>query len=184
MKIQELIAEIRKSLTAEELAKVSSSLSNVEREYLDTVDNLKSANAESKGRKEKIREMTAEIEELKDLTTSVDKLKTQIVELSEYKKQLDTIKAKEFETTKTKWEEKSKLLIVPEDNKQFQTMQRLRTKFVFPEEGKELEAKQIEQNLQAFELLETAGVFSSGFAPNTPPKSGGEKVVKDPLDKD
>jgi hypothetical protein len=94
MDIKEVVQEIRTRLGEEELPKVETYLKEIERNFLSVVDDLKAANAESKSRKLKLRELQeqlenvqAEAEKLKD-TSALDELKKENEQLKEFQKQI------------------------------------------------------------------------------------------------
>lgn len=184
--IKEILAEVRESLTDEELSKVSTMLKEIERTADNIVDDLKSANAESKSRKLKIRELEKEIDTLKEQGSELETIKKEMEELKSYKEKYEEYQQKQIQTKKNEWEEKLKLLTVPEDDPNYQKFQKIREKFILPEKEEELTIDVIEKNLERFSLLETAGLFGgSKEIPENPQGSGGgTHKIKDPLDLD
>lgn len=186
MEITSLIAEIRKELGDEAVAKVNAQLGQIERGFKNVVDDLHNANAESKGRKEKIRELTAEIDKNKENLTEIETLKNTIQELTEYKTKFSEYQKQQESAKRKEWEDLSSKIFVPETDKNYEKLAKIQDKFLKANDEESLTIGQIDENLKTYNLLDSAGFFGEGFniPENRTPRGGEGGGLKDPLDLD
>jgi len=170
MAIKELLQAIAAKLP-EEMAAEKAQIAGAIREVDSIYDDLKSANAESKSRKEKIRELQSELENKADFSETEKKLKAEIERLKTVETEYNTVKTAEQQKIVNTWKEKSKVFEVEKTAKNFDKISKLKEKFAFPEGDIDFETAS--KNLEKYELLESAGAFevADTKTPNwTPPK--------------
>ena len=177
MAIKETLQAIASKLT-EEQSELKAQIAGAIREVDTVLDDLKAANAESKTRKEKIREMQAELDSTK---ADLDKANGQ-----DHKAELERLKAietkynaqqAEAETKlKNQWAEKAKVFSGDKTSKLFEKAEKVKSRFILPTEGSELTIDQINKNLEAFTLLEETGYFTA----ETTNTGGGAPKTSDP----
>ena len=186
MAIKETLQAIASKLT-EEQSELKAQIAGAIREADNIIDDLKSANAESKQRKEKIRELQSELEGRGDFTETETKLKAEIERLKKVEAEYATVKTAEQKKVIDKWLEKAKAFDVEKTHKAFDKLTKLKEKFSFPDG--EIDFATAKANLEKFELLESAGAFDvaesrtpNGTPPNPNklgdmPKSSGEALL-------
>jgi len=170
MAIKEILQAIAAKLP-EEMASEKAQIAGAIREVDSIYDDLKSANAESKSRKEKIRELQSELENKADFSETEKKLKAEIERLKTVETEYNTVKTAEQAKVVNTWKEKSKVFEVEKTAKNFDKISKLKEKFAFPEG--EIDFDTASKNLEKYELLESAGAFevADTKTPNwTPPK--------------
>lgn len=175
MAITDLLNKLA-NLLPEDSGEAKALLADAKREAQTIIDDLKSANGESKARKEQIRELKAELESKEDFTQTESKLKAEIEQLKKVKAEYDAFKKAEDEKIVNMWLEKAKLFDIPETDKRHATIQALRPKFAFAEGDNQVSVEQAKANLEKLELLETTGVFEipKDHTPNTQPPAPGK----------
>jgi predicted nuclease with TOPRIM domain len=171
MAITDLLNKLA-NLLPEDSGEAKALLADAKREAQTIIDDLKSANGESKARKEQIRELKAELESKEDFTQTESKLKAEIEQLKKVKAEYDAFKKAEDEKIVNMWLEKAKLFDVPETDKRHAKIQAIRPKFHFAEGDNQVSVEQAKANLDKLELLEASGALSipDEHTPNaTPP---------------
>jgi len=165
MAIKESLQAIASKLT-EEQSELKAQIAVVIREVDNVFDDLKSANAESKQRKEQIREMKSQLEEKGDFTETEKRLKAEIERLKKVETEYATVKTAEQKKVIDKWSEKAKAFDVDKTHKSFDKLTKLKEKFAFPDG--EIDFETASKNLEKYELLESAGAFdvAEGKTPN------------------
>lgn len=156
MAIKDILKQIADKLGTDS-PEVSSLLAAANREADNIIDDLKSANAESKQRKEKIRELQSEIEGKGDFTETEKSLKSEIERLKKIETEYATLKTAEQKKVIDKWSEKAKAFDVDKTHKSFDKLTKLKEKFAFPDGDIDFETAS--KNLEKYELLESAGAF-------------------------
>jgi len=170
MPIKEILDRIKSTLGADAPAEISALIADAVREAQDILDSLSAANKESATRKAKIRELETELEaknsELEKASSSNTK-----AELERLKKiEAEYLQHKQEEEQKLiqAWQEKAKIFEVKDTDPLYETVSKIKDKFVL--DG-EITPEIAQRNLSALQLLETAGVFNppakepSGYAP-------------------
>lgn len=175
MAITDLLNKLA-NLLPEDSGEAKALLADAKREAQTIIDDLKSANGESKARKEQIRELKAELESKEDFTTTESKLKAEIESLRKVKAEYDAFRQAEDEKIVNMWLEKAKVFDIPETDKRHATIQALRPKFTFAEGDAKIGVEQAKANLEKLDLLETTGVFviPKDHTPNNQPPSSGK----------
>ena len=163
-------------LLPEDSGEAKALLADARREAKTIVDELHDANAESKSRKETIRQLKSELESKEDFTQTESKLKAEIEQLKKVKAEYDAFKKAEDEKIVNMWLEKAKVFDVPETDKRHATIQSLRPKFHFAEGDNQVTVEQAKANLASLELLELSGalVIPDTSTPNTQPPAPGK----------
>lgn len=156
MAIKESLQAIAAKLT-EEQSELKAQIAGVIREVDNVFDDLKSANAESKQRKEKIRELQSELDGKSDFTETEKRLKAEIERLKKVETEYATVKTAEQGKVIAKWSEKAKAFDVDKTHKSFDKLTKLKEKFTFPDGETDFETAS--RNLEKYELLESAGAF-------------------------
>jgi DNA repair exonuclease SbcCD ATPase subunit len=175
MAITDLLNKLA-NLLPEDSGEAKALLADAKREAQTIIDDLKSANGESKARKELIRELKAELESKEDFTHTESKLKAEIESLRKVKAEYDAFRKAEDEKIVNMWLEKAKVFDVPETDKRHATIQSLRPKFHFAEGDNQVSVEQAKANLEKLELLELSGalVIPDTSTPNTQPPAPGK----------
>lgn len=175
MAITDLLNKLA-NLLPEDSGEAKALLADAKREAQTIIDDLKSANGESKARKELIRELKAELESKEDFTHTESKLKAEIESLRKVKAEYDAFRKAEDEKIVNMWLEKAKVFDVPETDKRHATIQSLRPKFHFAEGDNQVTVEQAKANLEKLELLELSGalVIPDTSTPNTQPPAPGK----------
>lgn len=189
MAIKDILKQIASKLP-EDSGEVKALVADAIREADDILDTLSSANKESAGRKQKIRELESERDTLKD---SLEKAlgndqKAEIERLKKIEAQYQAIQTETETKIKTQWAEKAKVFSGDKTSKLFEKAEKVKSRFILPTEGSELTIDQIKKNLEAFTLLEETGYFTAetketgGGAPNytdpSIPTSSGDALLK------
>ena len=190
MDFTKIIAEIRKSMDDETVAKVGTQLKDLERGIGDLLDDVKSASAESKSRKLKIKDLEAEKEKLLD---ELEKLKTDNsgeslkIENDTLKKENE--KLKEYQASVLK-DRRESFQMKYEKIKDAVNFDKISKDLKLPEEkdGKmdweSLSDDDISANIAILSKAEEWGLFEKqpgGNPPNQPTRSG--QTTQDPFDK-
>ena len=178
--LKDLLAKIREGLPED--SELRSHVSSAMREADNIIENLKSANSESKDRKLKLREIVSENDELKQTVTERDTNITTLTEenknLNTFKNEYDLFKAKETSGIREKWSGITKKFKLPETDPLHEKYLKIKDEFIFAEEGKELSVEDLKTNIKKHSLLEKAGLFgaenqSQESYNNDNPKGGG-----------
>lgn len=159
MPIKEILDRIKSTLGADAPAEISALIADAVREAQDILDSLSAANKESASRKAKIRELETELEaknsELEKASSSNTK-----AELERLKKiEAEYLQHKQEEEQKLiqAWQEKAKIFEVKDTDPLYETVSKIKDKFVL--DG-DITPEIAQKNLAAMQLLETAGVFN------------------------
>lgn len=175
MAIKDILKQIASKLP-EDSGEAKALVADAIREADDILDTLSSANKESAGRKQKIRELESERDTLKDSLekASGNDQKAEIERLKKIEAQYQAIQTETETKIKTQWAEKAKVFAGDKTSKLFEKAEMVKGDFIFPEEGQELTIDQINANLKAFSLLEKTGHFTADTKPTggEPPKTG------------
>ena len=186
MAIKETLQAIASKLT-EEQSELKAQIAGAIREADNIIDDLKSANAESKQRKEKIRELQSELDGKQDFTETEKSLKAEIERLKKIETEYTTLQTAEQTKVISQWSEKAKAFDVEKTHKAYEKLTKLKEKFSFPDG--EIDYQTAKANLEKFELLESAGAFDvaesrtpNGTPPNPNklgdmPKNSGEALL-------
>lgn len=179
MAITDLLNKLA-NLLPEDSGEAKALLADAKREAQTIIDDLKSANGESKARKEQIRELKAELESKEDFTATESKLKAEIERLCKVEAEYqDYLKAEDIKVVNA-WTEKAKVFEVQEHDKRYERIQAVKADFAWAAEGKTLTAAEAKSNLEKLGLLEKAGAFAmpETQTPNTrPPDSERAKLA-------
>lgn len=177
MAIKEILQSIASKLT-EEQSELKAQIAGAIREVDTVLDDLKAANSESRTRKEKIREMQAEIDKAKDELekASGSDQKAEIERLKKIEAQYLAIQTETETKLKNTWAEKAKVFAGDKSSKLFEKAEKVKSRFILPTEGSELTIDQISRNLEAFTLLEDTGYFTA----ETTQTGGGAVITNDP----
>jgi len=180
MSIKEIVAQVRAKLGSEELEKVSDLLSSITRKETELMEDLSSANHESKNRKDKIRELTREIDNKVDSKEDFDeklaKKDAEIDRLKLVEKDYKTHKESENKKELAKWEEHKKVLSIDDADPEFDKVQKVIHKFNMEDE---ITPEQVKANNNLFETYEEVDYFAK--TDNNYPdggKPGGPKPSK------
>lgn len=171
MTLKEILAKIKAQLGADASTEIIGLLADAERQATDVQEALSSANKESAGRKARIRELETELEtktdEVTKLSNSTDK--AELERLRKIETDYQAHRKAEQDKLIASWAEKAKVFTdTPNTNPLFEKLTKLKDKFVL--EG-EITPEIAQKNLEAYSLLETAGVFTtpapqpSGYPP-------------------
>ena len=163
-------------LLPEDSGEAKALLADARREAKTIVDELHDANAESKSRKETIRQLKSELESKEDFTQTKSKLKAEIEQLKKVKAEFDALREAEDKKIVNTWMEKAKVFEIPDTDKRHATIQSLRPKFHFAEGDNQVSVEQAKANLEKLELLELSGalVIPDTSTPNTQPPAPGK----------
>jgi len=190
MDFTKVIAEIRKSLDDETVAKVGTLLKDLERGIGELIDDAKADSAESKSRKLKIKELESEKEKLQD---EVEKLKSDNSsealqkQNEELKKENETLKQYQASVLKDR---RNSFVTRYDKIKDVVNFDKISKDLKLPEEkdGKlnweSLSDDDISANLEIISKAEEWGLFEKqpgGNPPNRP--AAGSDKIKDPFDK-
>lgn len=170
--LSDILAKLA-TLIPEDSGEAKALIAEAKREAQNQYDDLKSANAESAGRKTKIRELQAELDSKQDFTETEKSLKAEIDALKKVKAEFDGYKAAEDAKVIQAWTEKAKVFETKPEDKLHDKIQAIRGDFFWAEEGKTLTATEAKNNLDKFGLLEKAGALSvpDSHTPNATPPS-------------
>ena len=175
--LSDILAKLA-TLIPEDSGEAKALIAEAKREAQNQYDDLKSANAESAGRKTKIRDLQAELDSKQDFTETEKKLKAEIEELKRVKAEFDGYRQAEDAKVIQAWKEKAAVFNTDESDKRHPTLQAIKPDFHWAAEGKELSAAEARDNLTKFGLLEKAGALSvpdSRTPNNTPPNTDRSK---------
>ena len=163
-------------LLPEDSGEAKALLADARREAKTIVDELHDANAESKSRKETIRQLKSDLESKEDFAQTESKLKAEIEQLKKVKAEYDAFRKAEDEKIVNMWLEKAKVFDVDKTDKRFDKLQSLRPKFHFAEGDNQVTVEQAKANLEKLELLELSGalVIPDTSTPNTQPPAPGK----------
>ena len=180
MNIKETLAKVKTLLGADAPAEVTSLLADAERQANDVLDTLSSANKESASRKARIRELEASLsdneEQIKVLSNSTDK--AEMDRLRKIESDYTAHQKAQQDKLISDWNEKAKVFSVDKTDPLFEKVSKLKDKFTL--EG-EITPEIAQKNMDAYSLLETAGVFTPPAKTDTgyPPANGNNLTTED-----
>lgn len=152
---------------------VNALLAAAKREAQSLHDDLHSVNAESASRKNKIRELQAELDARSNFAEIEQGYKAEIDALKKVKAEFDAVKQAEDAKAIAAWRDKAAVFATDESDKRHAILQKIRDDFHWAGEGKELSAAEARDNLERFGLIEKAGALSvpDTHTPNVAPPS-------------
>jgi len=160
MAIRDRLNKIISQLTGDNAEALKTELREAISEAETMNEALLQANNESRTRKEKLREKDAELTEWKEKAESLTNLNPELDRLKKVEAEFNTHKQTIFDSKLNTWKSKAEIFAVPETDKRFAKVVKIKDQFTFPADDKsQLTAEQIDANLKAFNMLEIAGYF-------------------------
>jgi len=157
MAIKEILDKIRKALPEDTGEQIKEWLADASNEAGIMADAISARNREN----ERLRKAKEELEQkLQEHSSSADVLKKKDEELSQLKSKLAEKEQKEYETLKGQWEKMANIFNIPETDKRYSQVQKVKDYFKFPKENETLTIEDIRDNLNKFQLLQDTGIFS------------------------
>ena len=157
MAIKEILDKIRKALPEDTGEQIKEWLADASNEAGIMADAISARNREN----ERLRKTKEELElKLQEYSSSADVLKKKDEELSQLKSKLAEKEQKEYETLKGQWEKMANIFNIPETDKRYSQVQKVKDYFKFPKENETLTIEDIRDNLNKFQLLQDTGIFS------------------------
>ena len=157
MAIKEILDKIRKALPEDTVEQIKEWLADAVNEAGIMADAISARNREN----ERLRKAKEELElKLQEYSSSADVLKKKDEELSQLKSKLAEKEQKEYETLKGQWEKMANIFNIPETDKRYSQVQKVKDYFKFPKENENLTIDDIRDNLNKFQLLQDTGIFS------------------------
>lgn len=160
MALKEILDRIKSKLPADAGEEINTLLADARREADTVLDDLRSANSESKSRKDKLRDQQNEIDTLKSdlekfkVSSDSPEFKAMQKKASEY----DALLEKQNAEAITEWTERAKVFALPETDPKRKKADAIKADFQFPEQMTPEVAK---ENLKAFKLAEKTGYFET-----------------------
>ena len=157
MAIKEILDKIRKALPEDTGEQIKEWLADASNEAGIMADAISARNREN----ERLRKAKEELElKLQEYSSSADVLKKKDEELSQLKSKLAEKEQKEYETLQKQWEKMANIFTIPETDKRYSQVQKVKDYFKFPKENENLTIDDIRDNLNKFQLLQDTGIFS------------------------
>lgn len=157
MAIKEILDKIRKALPEDAGNEIKEWLADAVNEAGIMADAISARNREN----ERLRKAKEELEvKLQELSSSADVLKKKDEELQQLKTKLAEKEQKEYETLKGQWEKMANIFTIPETDKRYSQVQKVKDYFKFPKENETLTINDLKENLTKFQLLQDTGIFS------------------------
>ena len=157
MAIKEILDRIRKALPEDTGEQIKEWLADASNEAGIMADAISARNREN----ERLRKAKEELEQkLQEYSSSADVLKKKDEELQQLKNMLAEKEKKEYETLKGQWEKMANIFNIPETDKRYSQVQKVKDYFKFPKENETLTIEDIRDNLNKFQLLQDTGIFS------------------------
>lgn len=157
MAIKEILDKIRKALPEDTGEQIKEWLADASNEAGIMADAISARNREN----ERLRKAKEELEQkLQEYSSSADVLKKKDEELQQLKNMLAEKEKKEYETLKGQWEKMANIFTIPETDKRYSQVQKVKNYFKFPKENETLTIDDIRDNLNKFQLLQDTGIFS------------------------
>ena len=177
MAIKQILDKIKGTLGADASAELSSLIADAIREADDMTDSLASVNKESKSRKEKIREMEAQLESLNEKLANNDPSKHQaeIDRLKQIEGKYNEVLTSQESELRQKWQEYAKVFSVDKTDKRYEIVTSVKDQFKFADADAELPIEHVKANLASYELLQKAKAFDA-------PAPGSPQPAPKPLD--
>ena len=190
MAIKDILDRIQTNLGEAITPEVKALLADAKREADDILDSKSAVDRESKSRKEKIRELEAQLETAKTEASKAQSPEAlaELKRLKEIETKHNAMLADSDAKLKATWAEKSKILTQDKTSKLYDKVEKVKARFITAQEGTELTSDDIRKNLDTFELLESTAYFTTepvdtgGKAPANPAnqsttyKSSGEAI--------
>jgi chromosome segregation ATPase len=160
MALRERLNKIISQLTGDNAEALKTELREAITEAETITESLMQANNESKTRKEKIRALETELSDTKEKVEGFTNLNPELERLKKVEAEFNTHKQTIFDSKLNTWKSKAEIFAVPETDKRFAKVVKIKDQFTFPADDKsQLTAEQIDANLKAFNMLEIAGYF-------------------------
>lgn len=157
MAIKEILDKIRKALPEDTGEQIKEWLADASNEAGIMADAISARNREN----ERLRKAKEELEQkLQEYSSSADVLKKKDEELQQLKNKLAEIELREKQNLEKQWNDISKVFTIPETDKRFTQIQKVKNHFKFPEEGKQLTMEEIKENLKVYQVLADAGILT------------------------
>ena len=157
MAIKEILDKIRKALPEDTGEQIKEWLADASNEAGIMADAISARNREN----ERLRKAKEELElKLQEYSSSADVLKKKDEELSQLKSKLAEKEQKEYETLQKQWEKMANIFNIPETDKRYSQVQKVKNYFKLPKENETLTIDDIRDNLNKFQLLQDTGIFS------------------------
>ena len=157
MAIKEILDRIRKALPEDTGEQIKEWLADAVNEAGIMADAISARNREN----ERLRKAKEELEQkLQEYSSSADVLKKKDEELQQLKNKLAEIELREKQNLEKQWNDISKVFTIPETDKRFTQIQKVKNHFKFPEEGKQLTMEEIKENLKVYQVLADAGILT------------------------
>lgn len=162
----ELIAGIEQLLTAAESNNTGVPISRLN-EVIAERNNLRADKAEA----------DATIE---GLNSKLETAETELGVSGGYKAKLEAYETKEFGTMKSSWAETQKIFGIPETDKRFPKMEKIKSDFVIKENIDDYTKEEIAQNIAAYKPYEKMGYLAvdKGKPGEPDPRATGDKSTK------
>lgn len=97
---------------------------------------------------------------IEGLQAKLETAKTELEASGGYKTKLDAYETKEFGTMKSSWAETQKIFAIPETDKRFPKMEKIKSDFVFKDKIDDYTKEEIAQNIAAFKPYEKMGYLT------------------------
>lgn len=107
---------------------------------------------------------------IENLEAQVNSHKESVSKLNALQTELDGYKNKSLNEKKEAWKKHAEFFNVDDKHKDKDRILKLKARFTFPEEGKELDEAQLSKNIEMFELLKDTGAISFESNPANPPR--------------
>ncbi len=157
MAIKEILDKIKKALPEDTAKELADLLADAMNEAGIMADAIGARNKENERLRKKAEELEAK---LSDLSGQADAVKKKDEELNNLKAKLAEIELREKQNLEKQWNDISKVFAIPETDKRFTQIQKLKNHFKFPEEGKQLTMEEIKENLKVYQVLADAGILN------------------------
>lgn len=163
MALKEILDRIQANLPADAGNELTSLMADAKREANTVLAALSAANNESKGYREKLTEMTSEIDTLKAQLADATKANPEIDSLKDKAKRFDEMMQKQETETVAQWKERHaelQKIISTDTDKRKDKVSKLMADFIMPAEGEEYTAEMAAANNRLYSVLEKAGAFA------------------------
>lgn len=169
MPLVEILDKIQKGLPADAESGLRSLVADALLEASTITDSLGARNREN----EKLRKTNDELQSKVESLSSSDELKKKddlIAELQPFKIKYEEILKKEEDTLRKEWDETAALFALPETDKRYPAIQKVKANFTFPDDPKKpLELQHVKDNLRIFKAVSATGAIE---APQPPDSDG------------
>lgn len=171
MALKEILDKIQATLPADAGAELTSLLADAKREATSILADISAANAESKERRIRLNEATAELDTVKGKLADATKPNPELDSLKKKASEYDAMLEKRNAESISRWQEKQKVLTsitASDTDKRKDKIAALLADFTIPAEGETLTPDMAEANLRTYGLLEKAGAFETPQDTGTP----------------